>query len=485
MSRGICWGTEIDPTTSNSCVRLGSEDGEFSYNITGLTYSTTYYLRAYATNSVGISYGESRSFTTLPPDLPELTTGNVYSIGETSAWCSGSIIDNGGAPITDRGLIWTSDPDFDLNDLLSLSKVSDSRVGTGSYGCKMTGLTPYTTYYVRAYATNSAGTNYGNIVTYTTISKPLVLTSPVSDITNISAKGTGTILNDGGTPVTQSGLCWSTSENPTVEDSHTTNGGGIGSFSYELKGLLGNTTYYVRAYAMNKVGISYGDQEIFVTSPPELATLITMLSDDDYASGTAVCGGSITSNGGALISRAGVCCSTKSGFDPKTETEIETTTTEITKSGDVDIFTTSMIGLNGGTTYYIRSYAENSVGKSYGNEIRFIMPDLAKVNTTTVYRETKTTVVVGGKVTEDGGKTVTERGFVWSINPDFDPSRVPVSNRVVSPSSGPGSFEIELTGLKSNTSYYVRAYAINSLGIIRLLTEGAEITTLSLIQRIE
>ncbi len=94
---------------------------------------------------------------------------------------------------------------------------------------------------------------------------PTVTTSTVSGITSTSATCGGNVSSDGGTSVTAKGVCWSTLQNPTVGDSHTTNGSGTGSFSSNITGLSANTTYYVRAYATNSVGTAYGEEVIFTT----------------------------------------------------------------------------------------------------------------------------------------------------------------------------------------------------------------------------
>jgi len=91
-------------------------------------------------------------------------------------------------------------------------------------------------------------------------------TNPITDITQITATGGGNIKSDGGFPVTERGVCWSTSQNPTIYDSKTTDGSGIGSFTSNITGLTGNTSYYVRAYATNSKGTMYGNQLSFTTT---------------------------------------------------------------------------------------------------------------------------------------------------------------------------------------------------------------------------
>ena len=94
---------------------------------------------------------------------------------------------------------------------------------------------------------------------------PKLTTAPVSHVTLSSAKSGASIISDGGTLVSSKGVCWSTSPNPTISNSHTDEGRGSDGFISSLSGLSGNTTYYVRAYVANSVGISYGDEVIFKT----------------------------------------------------------------------------------------------------------------------------------------------------------------------------------------------------------------------------
>ena len=97
---------------------------------------------------------------------------------------------------------------------------------------------------------------------------PKVKTSAVSEITINSAVCGGEVTSDGNGMISARGVCWSTSQNPTIEDSKTTDGSGVGSFTSNLSNLVSQTTYYVRAYATNEVGTSYGEEMSFTTLKP-------------------------------------------------------------------------------------------------------------------------------------------------------------------------------------------------------------------------
>jgi hypothetical protein len=131
-------------------------------------------------------------------------------------------------------------------------------------------LTPATTYYVRAFATNSVGTVYGPETSFvSTATAPIISTTAASSITQNTASSGGTITSNGGSAITASGICWSTSATPTIANSKTTDGTTSGTFTNSMTGLALGTTYYVRAYATNAIGTGYGAAQSFTTLPFE------------------------------------------------------------------------------------------------------------------------------------------------------------------------------------------------------------------------
>ena len=99
-----------------------------------------------------------------------------------------------------------------------------------------------------------------------TFHTPSVSTTSASGITSTTATSGGNISSDGNAPVTERGVCWNTSTNPTRTNSKTSDGTGIGNFATSITGLVKNTKYYVRAYATNSVGTGYGNEITFTTS---------------------------------------------------------------------------------------------------------------------------------------------------------------------------------------------------------------------------
>jgi len=166
-TRGVCWNTAPNPVVTGNHSTDGNGTGTFISAITGLTASTTYYARAYATNSVGTAYGTEISFTTTNTALAltTLTTTAISSITTTTASGGGNISTDGGATVTARGICWSTAP----NPGIALSTKTSDGTGAGTFSSSITGLAPNTNYYVRAYATNSVGTAYGNQQTFTTL----------------------------------------------------------------------------------------------------------------------------------------------------------------------------------------------------------------------------------------------------------------------------------------------------------------------------
>ena len=194
-------------------------------------------------------------------DIPIVTTNSISAITQSTSKSGGNVTSDEGSIVTARGVCWSTIQ----NPTISNNKTTDGS-GTGSFTSNLTGLTAGTTYYIRSYATNGWGTSYGNELTFTTFALPTVATNSVSAITQTSATSGGIITNDGGTSVTARGVCWSTTQNPTISNSKTIDGWGTGSFTSSLTGLTAGTTYYVRAYATNNLGTAYGKNVSFVTN---------------------------------------------------------------------------------------------------------------------------------------------------------------------------------------------------------------------------
>lgn len=456
--RGVCYSSiNLDPTIDDSKTINGTGIGEFSSPFTGLAPNTLYNVRAYATNASGTVYGNRVTFTSAPPpaDLPSVTTGTVTDISSASVTASGDVISDGGGIVTERGVCWS---------LTEIPTISDQKLaagsGTGGFTCSVIGLNPGTVYYLRAYAKNSAGTAYGNQVSFTTSEpaglKATLTTTSVSAITASTAATGGNITDNGGAAVTSRGVCWGTAANPTVSGAFTDNGSGIGSFPSYLSGLSPNTTYYVRAFAVNSAGVAYGNQVTFNTLLPDpVPPTVTTTTVGTVSYNSATGGGNVTNDGYATVTERGICWSTS-----ENPTVANSKASNGTGTGS---YTASLSGLSASTTYYVRAYAVNSSGTSYGSQVSFttsvlpfVVPTLTTADASSVTNNSATT---GGSITDNGGATITVSGVCYGISPS--PT---IAGNKTTDGSATGSYPSPLTGLSASTTYYVRAYATNVAG---------------------
>ena len=457
-ARGVCWNTSQNPTVSGSHTTDGNGTGSFTSNITGLVTNTTYYVRAYATNSVGTAYGEQRSFTTV--GVPSVTTNSVSNITATTASCGGNVTSTGGVSVTARGVCWSTSQ----NPTESGSHTTDGS-GSGSFTSSITGLSANTTYYVRAYATNSVGTAYGEQKTFTTLTTPTVTTNTVSNVTATTASCGGNVTSTGGASVTARGVCWSISQNPTVSDSHTTDGSSTGSFTSSITGLTANTIYYVRAYATNSAGTAYGDQRTFTTTAGSEPT-VTTNTVSNVTTTTATCGGNVSNTGGTSVTARGVCWSTSQ--NPMVSGS------HTTNGSGTGSFTSSITGLTANTIYYVRAYATNSVGTSYGEQRSF---------TTLSNDITVPSAPTGITVANMGTSSVPQIKISWNAVSNATSYRVyrsstsggtysllssPTSNTYVydnSPLSGYNYYKVTAVNSAGESSYSTSGYFNNTSGI--------------------
>ena len=209
-----------------------------------------------------------------PPvaSLPELSTmGGEISLN--SATSGGRIFTDGGSIITKRGVVWDVNP----NPTINLTTKTVDGNGVGDFTSNLTNLLSGTKYYVRAYATNSVGTAYGNEDFFTTFSLPTIATNTIVNITKNSATTIARMVSYGNSAsgyIANRGVVWDINPNPTIVLTTKTVGlptndldGTLSeTFSCELTNLNQNTTYYARAYITNTEGTAYGEQQIFTTA---------------------------------------------------------------------------------------------------------------------------------------------------------------------------------------------------------------------------
>ncbi len=274
--RGVVWSDASGPTLESNSGKTedGTGTGAFTSNLTGLTAATTYYVKAYATNNQGTSYGEEKSFTT-EGSIATVVTGTISDITHESAVCSGEVTDEGGSTVTARGLVWTLTSNVEPTIETNLGMTTEGN-GLGAFSSPITSLEPVKNYWVRAYATNSSGTAYGESKSFGTLEGPPSVTT--ADVTNIDAHvaiGGGLVTDFGGATLLDGvGIIWGKTANLDLADINSYDGfyqlfnmnqNGDHSFEGPLSGLDPETLYYVRAFAGNDFGTSYGEAKTFTT----------------------------------------------------------------------------------------------------------------------------------------------------------------------------------------------------------------------------
>ena len=352
--RGVCWSMKPNPTTANDFVAQGNGFGTFQSKITGLAANTTYYFRSFASNEKTTAYGNEVSYTI---KAPVLRTKTAIDVSYTSAKVGGELVNDGGLIVSEYGIYWGVFPGVN-------SKNTKLATTQNVFTFDLTELENGKTYYYRTFVQTNLGIAYGEEMSFNTLgyNTPSLTTKLVTSIGTNSAVSGGEITSEGGLAITEKGVCWSTTTNPTIADNKSMEGAGTDSYTSKLDGLEDGVTYYVRAYATNSKGTNYGNEVSFTTFAFNKPTLTTNSISDISVSG-AVSGGVISSDGGAPITAKGICWSTTSNA---------TIANNKTNEGiGVVSFTSQITGLQEGVMYYVRAYATNSKGTSYGQEVSF------------------------------------------------------------------------------------------------------------------
>ncbi|MBI9089419.1 MAG: hypothetical protein JEZ12_09385 [Desulfobacterium sp.] len=444
------YGTSV---TADQSPAAGGGNTLVSKAITGLSANTVYHYRVKGVSAGGTTHGADQTFTTLQPAT--VTTQAATVIGTTTATGNGNITGLGIPNPTEHGVCWSTTANPTTGD----SKTTEGAAGsTGAFTSNMTGLSAGTLYHYRAYATNTVGNSYGADVTFTTDPEaPTVTTQAATSLTGSTATGNGNITDLGAPNPTQHGVCWSTSANPTIGDSLTTEGvaGSTGAFTSTMAGLASNTLYHYRAYATNTAGTVYGGGQTFTTLQ---TPMVTTQAATVVATTTATGNGNITDLGSPNPTEHGVCWSTTAN---PTTGDSKTTEGAV---GSTGAFTSSMTGLSAGTLYHVRAYATNTGGTSYGADITFTTDPVAPTVTTQAATSVDTTTATGnGNLTDLGAPAPTEHGVCWSTSAN---PTITDSNTTKGVAGATGAFTSEMTGLTPETTYHYRAYATNTAGTV-------------------
>jgi hypothetical protein len=412
-------------------------------------------------NSVSLLSTEGgANFGTVIDDLGRIvnTTGlttTVGTIGATTAVIGGVISSTDGIA-SSVGVIYSTDSNFGTYSTATIQ----SNAAAGTYTSTLTGLTSLTTYHAKTFIVNLAGTSYGTVISFTTLTEAptLAATTTVSSIASTTATSGGDITSDGGAAVTARGIVWGTTPNPTIAlTTKTADGTGPGTFTSSLTGLTEATLYYVRSYATNAIGTVYGTEISFTTLAlaPTLAATTTA-SSITYT--TATSGGDITSDGGSAVTARGIVW----GTAPNPTTDLTTKTTDGTGTGT---FTSSLTGLTTATLYYVRSYATNAIGTVYGTETSFttlaVVPTQVYLSRASIGTAYGTAFTTQPQVTiqDVSGNTVTNSSAL--VTATISPGGTLVGTTTATASSGVATFSN--LGIKGTATEYTITYTVSGL----------------------
>ncbi|MBL0048704.1 MAG: T9SS type A sorting domain-containing protein [Bacteroidetes bacterium] len=464
-ARGVCYSTNANPTTADAILAGGSGTGSFVSNLSGLTAGTTYHVRAYATSTAGTSYGADQSFTTTSSltgcisttMYPQTVTAGPTANGQTVT----IVTDQYAGEYYEINLVAGafSAGSSVATDYLTVTTTTNTVIASGVNPVIFSVAAG--TYRVHVFKNAACLTEaVSRTTTMTKLGIPTVTTTAATAITASTANSGGNVTNSGTSAVTARGVCYATTANPTIANSTVASGSGAGVFTANLTGLAMGTTYHIRAYATNASGTSYGSDLTFTTSTQALPS-VTTTAVTGVTTSTANSGGNVTSIGGSAVTSRGICYATT--------TNPTLANTVISGGAGAGSFVSNMTGLNPNSTYYVRAYATNTAGTTYGSQVTFVTSNPTPPTVTTAASPLVSffTATVGGNVTNAGTSAITSRGVCYSTF-----SSPTIANSFVSTGGSTGAFSVDLLGLSGSTTYHYRAYATNSVGT----SYGADLT---------
>ncbi len=361
---------------SNIGVQTRTSTGSFS-TTANLQSGITYYFRAYSTNASGTSYGEILSFATV--SLSSIFTSDAIDISLNSATLRGNLQSLGNVTTVSIGFLIAT---TNQNPLLNGTNVTNIPLGnftsTGSISSTSNNLQSGITYYFRIYATNSAGTNYGQVLSFTTLSLPTITTLATTNITSSTATFNLNLTSLGSNTSVNTGFVFSTSNTTPIIGGSGVVGiagfltGNIGTQSINSTNLQSNTTYYVRAYTSTNTTpttVVYGQVLSFMTLTP---LSVTTLTTTNITSSSATFNLNLTSLGGNSSVNTGFVFSTSNSTPSIGDAGVSQYSFPNT-STNTGTQTTNFSNLQASATYYIRAYATSNMPTTtvYGQILSF------------------------------------------------------------------------------------------------------------------
>ena len=451
----------------------GTSATAVSEAVTGLHPSTTYYFQVIAKNNNGTNYGQIRSFTT-SAGRPTVKTLPANAVLSTSARINGTVNANRDAAT----VAFCYGTAANLSGCTAATATPGTASGSDEVGVQadLANLLPYTTYYYRVSATNTAGTADGAILSFTT-GAPVAITSAAMDVTGTTATLNGAVQAHGdsanvsfcyGTLNAMAGsqltTCTSAAATPA-----TVTGAGTASVSANVSSLNPGDTYYFQTVASKTVGgntyTAYGEVLSFVAANAPLAVTETATA---VTSTSATLPGSVTANGAvtAVMFCFGTSAATTDGFLDSC-TSVTAAQSPLAANSAAAAVSIELTGLAYATTYYFQVVGDNSRGTAAGEVKSFTTTAVAPTATTLAATVNATTATLNGTVAAGGADATVKFCFSSSSSTNNGV----LSNcgaQTATPSSivgrGTGAVSLNVSGLSSATTYYFQVFATNAIG---------------------
>lgn len=469
--RGFVYATSSMPTIENTMAKITStlnSNTQYISSVTGLIEGETYYVRAYAINSVGISYSSNEvKFSTIAQSV-ELTTDEVTNIDVLAGTAVlNATMRNVGSPcFTERGFYYGTNPEPSVND----NVIRDYGTTAGKFSATITNLQLSSTYYVRAYAIQNEKYIYGETKVFGIHSEPSqVTTSSATNLSSTSATLNGYIAAMGNPAYTEKGFCYATHSNPSIStNKRTVSGYGVGDYSLTLNNLEYETTYYYRAYVIQNGNPIYGNVVAFTTTWQE--AVVFTLEPTNVEGNSAKLKGQVTYAGDPKFYMRGFCYNT-SGHPTINDPKIEQ------QSSMTGVYSMDITNLEAGVTYYVRAFVRQNDKVVYSDDIKSfsitVQDDpIVETNSVTnisgidsglgVYYDYS--VQFNGTIYDKGDPAYYERGFVYGTDSYVTASS---GTKVVVSGTGEGSFSTTtILNVWTASKWYVRAYARSKNGYV-------------------
>jgi hypothetical protein len=416
--------------------------------VTGLTCNTTYNFRVIAANAVGTMTGAAVQFTTSACTPPSAGTGSATVVSKTGATMNGTVNDN----LDETMVTFEYGLDASYGSTVSGGTVVAGS-GNSAVAAAITGLACQTLYHFRVTAVNISGTTNGNDATFTTVdcvTVPVATTGAASSVGMYGFTLNGTVDDSGGdtTVIFEYGL--DASYGSTASGGTVLAGTESASVSSLVAGLACNTLYHFRTIATNSAGTASGS-DLTVKTGPCTPTSTTGTANAITRTGATLDG--LVSDNGALTT-----VNFEYGLDPAYGSAAAGGT--VAAGAGSTAVAAAITGLSCNTVYHFRVTAQNVSGITNGNDATFSTSACIPTVTTSAISSIRRTSATGGGAVEDaGGAAITQKGVCWSTM--IDPT---TADSCTDDTASGDPYTSSITGLTLGTTYYARAYAVNSSG---------------------